>query len=96
MHPLAAGAIVGTVIKRIAEGDCPTTPAFDVETLESALVEVNRMFQAEQKIRDQLQAAVTELIPLAQHQEYAEGDDPAVNRAKALLLALSLSAEPKP
>ncbi len=48
MHALAAGRIVGEVIKRVAEGDHPTTPAFTNEILEDALIEVHRLFTAEQ------------------------------------------------
>lgn len=48
MHALAAGRIVGEVIKRVAEGDNPTTPAFTNEILEDALIEVHRLFMAEQ------------------------------------------------
>ncbi|MDP8986652.1 MAG: hypothetical protein M3N97_16740 [Pseudomonadota bacterium] len=58
MHPLAAGAVTGSVIKRVSQGDCPTEPAHSVETLEEALIEVNRLFQAEQKVREQLETAL--------------------------------------
>lgn len=58
MHPLAAGLITGSVIKRVAQGDCPAEPAHSVETLEDALIEVNRLFQAEQKVREQLETAL--------------------------------------
>lgn len=60
MHTLAAGAIVGSVKKRVAQGDCPTEKAFDVETLECALMEVHRLFEAEQRERETLATAVRE------------------------------------
>lgn len=62
MHPLAAGAITGSVIKRASQGDCPTEPAHSVETLEETLIEVNRMFQAEQKIRTEMEAALGKAV----------------------------------
>lgn len=46
----SCGAVTGSVIKRVSQGDCPTEPAHSVETLEEALIEVNRLFQAEQKV----------------------------------------------
>jgi len=58
MHTLAAGRIVGSVKKRIAQGDCPTEKAFDVETLEEALVEVHRLFEAEQRQREKLETSL--------------------------------------
>lgn len=58
MHALAAGLITGSVIKRASQGDCPTEPEHSVETLEEALIEVNRMFQVEQKVRADLEAAL--------------------------------------
>lgn len=56
MHTLAAGRIVGSVRKRLAQGDCPTEPAFDRETLEDALLEVHRLYEAEFQEREQLKA----------------------------------------
>lgn len=62
MHTLAAGAIVGSVKKRIAQGDCPTEKAFDVETLEGALMEVHRLFEAEQRQREKLEKLLADAI----------------------------------
>lgn len=66
MHPLAAGAIVGSVKKRIAQGDCPTEKAFDVETLEGALMEVHRLFEAEQRQREKLEKLLAEARRMAE------------------------------
>ena len=57
MHALAAGRIVGEVIKRVREGDHPTAPAFTNEILEDALIEVHRLFTAEQDANAALVAA---------------------------------------
>lgn len=54
MHTLAAGRIV----KRVREDDCPTTPKFSNETLEDALLEVHRLFEAEQKERAERDARI--------------------------------------
>jgi hypothetical protein len=40
MHPALADKIVEQVRKRVNEGDCPTTEAFGVETLEEAVLEL--------------------------------------------------------
>lgn len=40
MHPLMLQKIVKSCRARIAEGDCPTTPAFTVEQLEEAVAEL--------------------------------------------------------
>lgn len=61
MHALAAGRIVGEVMKRVREGDCPTTPKFSNETLEDALLEVHHLFQREQEERERLTAAHAQL-----------------------------------
>jgi hypothetical protein len=45
----------------VLQGDCPTEPAHSVETLEETLIEVNRLFQAEQKIRERADARIREL-----------------------------------
>lgn len=66
MHTLAAGAIVGSVKKRIAQGDCPTEKAFDVETLEGALMEVHRLFEAEQRQREQLEKLLADAKRMAE------------------------------
>lgn len=58
MHTLAAGRIVGSVQKRLAQGDCPTEPPFDRETLEEALLEVHRLFVREQAIRAALEDGI--------------------------------------
>lgn len=40
MHPLAVDAIVRSIQKRVAQGDCPTEPAHSVETLEEVIIEL--------------------------------------------------------
>lgn len=66
MHVLAAGAIVGSVKKRIAQGDCATEKTFDVETLECALMEVHRLFEAEQRQREKLEKLLADAKRMAE------------------------------
>jgi hypothetical protein len=40
MHTLAVEAIIRSVQKRVAQGDCPTEPPQTIETLESVIVEL--------------------------------------------------------
>jgi hypothetical protein len=40
MHTLAVEAIIRSVQKRVAQGDCPTEPPQTVETLESVIIEL--------------------------------------------------------
>lgn len=42
MHPLMLKAVIECCQQRIREGDCPTVPAFPVEQLEEAVVQLNR------------------------------------------------------
>lgn len=74
MHALAAGRIVGEVIKRVAEGDHPTTPAFTNEILEDALIEVHRLFTAEQAQLATAQERIATLESLdTSHLPYEKG-----------------------
>lgn len=40
MHPRLTDIVVEKVQQRHSEGDCPVTPAYDVETLEFALLDL--------------------------------------------------------
>lgn len=40
MHPALADKIVEQVRQRVSEGDCPVTPAFGIETMEGAVLEL--------------------------------------------------------
>jgi hypothetical protein len=40
MHQLAVEAIIRSVQKRVAQGDCPTEPAHSIETLEEVIIEL--------------------------------------------------------
>lgn len=75
MHTLAAGAIVGSVKKRIAQGDCPSEKAFDVETLECALMEVHRLFEAEQRQREKLEKLLRAAMTMAEFGDINEDMD---------------------
>jgi hypothetical protein len=88
MHTLAAGAIVGSVKKRIAQGDCPTEPPFDRETLEDALMEVHRLFEAEQRRSNGLEAT----LKVYTHCRHACVDCFCTKEAKAALYT-ALSGE---
>lgn len=91
MHTLAAGAIVGSVKKRISQGDCPTEKAFDVETLEGALMEVHRLFEAEQRQRENLQER---LDAMNRSTNMTEGERAELqwNKAQAIRLRAALSS----
>jgi hypothetical protein len=47
MHALAAAAVVNSVRRRVSQEDCPTEPPFDIETLQDALLELDRLLSAE-------------------------------------------------
>lgn len=40
MHTLAVEAIIRSVQKRVAQGDCPIEPPQTIETLESVIIEL--------------------------------------------------------